>query len=297
MFRKKLTVVFLSVATGFVLYAAFSFYVASQIVAPRPTRINVSPTVISSDYENITVNGTDNAKLKGWLFKTNGNKLIIMVAGFGQNRINNDYYSVLIAKDLIGLGYNVLLYDNRATGVSGGKHVTLGIKESLDIIKVVDFARQKGFEDKNIGIIGDSLGAISLLLSSDQLRNVGAMVVDSPAANVKKVIENILKNQNNVPSIFNPAVFFILKNYYKIDVSSVQPGLHIKNEPGRVFLFLSGGLDTTIPPENSVILLKLANPQSKLVIFPNAEHVETYKSDPKLYRDAVFSFLSQNLGK
>jgi fermentation-respiration switch protein FrsA (DUF1100 family) len=43
-------------------------------------------------------------------------------------------------------------------------------------------------------------------------------------------------------------------------------------------------------------LLSIANPKSKLVIFPNGKHIETYKSDPALYRKTVFPFLLDNLG-
>jgi pimeloyl-ACP methyl ester carboxylesterase len=297
MLKNTLQIIFFACIIVFsALYFGFSFFVASQIVAPNHARIDILPSVISQDFENISVNTKDNITLKGWLFKNTSNKLIIMVAGFRQNRINNDYYGVLIAKELIDLNYNVLLFDNQATGESGGNHITFGIKESRDLISVVNFAKTKGFEAKNIGIIGDSMGAISLLLVSDQLKDIGAMVVDSPAKNIKNVITNILQNENHISPFFHPGIFFILRYAYQIDVNAIQPALHVAKVPQRVFLYLHGGLDTSIYPLESKELLAISNPKSKLVIFPNGKHIETYKNDPELYRKTVFPFLLQNLG-
>ena len=299
MIKKPFLIAGLALICLVLLYLGFSLYIARQIIYPSPSedRINISAKIVSSDYEDITIKSSNNVKLKGWLFHGKTNNLIIMIAGFKQNRINNDYYGVMIAKELVGLGYSVLLYDNQATGESDGNYLTFGIKESKDLLSVVDFARKKGFKDEKIGIIGDSMGAISLLLASDHLKNIGALVVDSPANNVKRVMRNILKNENNVPSFFHPAVFSILKYIYNIDLDSIKPSEHVAIIPERIFLFLHGGLDTSIYPLESRELLTIANPKSKLVIFPKGKHIETYKSDPDLYRKTVFSFLSESIRK
>ena len=78
--------------------------------------------LISDNYENISFKANDGIILKGWFFNADSqednDKLIIFVTGATQNRINTGYYSVLIAKELLSQDYNVLMYDNRATGES-----------------------------------------------------------------------------------------------------------------------------------------------------------------------------------
>lgn len=294
---KKIAIILGLTLVAFVAFYFFiSIFIASQIVKPNHEPIKVSADTISPDYQNVTIK-TKEGILYGWLFKGSTNKLIIMDAGFRENRINQGYYGSLIAKELIGLGYNVLLFDNQATGQSYGNYITFGVKESRDLINVVNFVKAKGFEAKNIGIIGDSMGAISLLLASDRLNDVGAMVVDSAAKNIKQTAENILQNENNIPPLFNAGTFFVLRVFYHLDFDKIQPAAHVKLVPQRVFLYLHGELDTSIYPTESKALWAISNPQSKLVYFPNGKHIETYKSDPSLYRKLVFTFLQESLGR
>jgi fermentation-respiration switch protein FrsA (DUF1100 family) len=296
MINKILIIIGLTIIAFILFYFAFSFFVASQTVASNHGPFEIPASTISNSYENFTI-PTQNSKLNGWLFHGPTDKLIIMVAGDKQNRVNNEYYGSLITKELIGLGYSVLLYDNQATGESLGTNVTFGVKESKDLISIVEFAKSKGFKAKNIGIIADSTGATSLLLACDKLKDIGAMVVDSPAKNIQKNIENILRNENSVPILFNPGIFFVLKYYYHIDVDAVKPASHVAAVPERIFLYLHGGLDDLIYPSESKELLAISNPKSKLVIFPNGKHIETYKSNPVLYRLSVFTFLKLNLSQ
>ena len=88
-------VLFFSLGIIFVIliYLGISLYIAGQIVAPHRSQINVSPTLVSSDYENVTMLGTDQIPLKGWLFHAPSNKLIIFIHGIKQNRTNEGYYS------------------------------------------------------------------------------------------------------------------------------------------------------------------------------------------------------------
>ena len=277
------------------IYFGISFYVATRLVAPYPKKITTSPTLISSNYENVTMQGFENIRLRGWLFHAPSDKLVIIIHGITQNRVNNDYYSILIAKELVVKGYNVLLYDSRAHGESEGSQITYGLKENQDILNVVTFAETKGFTPHHIGIIADSLGALSLLLASDHLQDVGALVVDSPPTHLVPVINHVIQVENNIPALFNPGIYFLMQTIYHVDVATINPIAHIKNIPNRKFLFLHAELDQTIPFSQSQELLQNSNPESKLILFPQGSHVETYKSDPERYRDNVFSFLAQEL--
>lgn len=290
----KLTAVLIIIV---IAYIGISFYIATRLVAPYHSRIDISPNVISSNNQNIEVSGTDNVTLKGWLFNYPSDKLVILVTGAKENRTNVSYYGVLIAKELISQNYNVIMYDSRATGESGGDHITFGLKESQDITKVVEYAQSKGFKPQNIAVIGDSLGAISLLLDAKNLSDIGAIISDSSASEIRTSVEKILQKENNVPAIFNPGAFFFLKVLYGIDIDVIKPISVVQEVPNRVFLFLHGAKDSTIPVTEAKDLLSKANPKSKLVIFPNGEHVETYKSDPQMYRNVVFPFLNEELGK
>jgi pimeloyl-ACP methyl ester carboxylesterase len=294
-FSKKLLFAGLGILVLAVIYAGVSYYLATRLVSPYPKKIIVSPSLISPHYESITMQGFENTRLRGWFFPAPSNKLIILVHGITEDRVNTGYYTVSLAKELLEKEYNVLVYDSRAHGESDGKQITYGIKESRDIVNVVTFAKTKGFEPQHIGIIANSLGALSLLMASDQLQDVGALVVDSPPVHLPVAINYALQKENHVPALFNPGIYFVMKAVYQVDVDKIQPLAHVKNAPNRTFLLLHGKLDKSIPFSQSEELLQSANPESQLVLFPNGGHIETYKNDPQKYRESVFPFLEKEL--
>ncbi len=280
-----------------ILYFGFSFYVASVMTSPLSLRIDTSATVIAEKFENIDFRSSDGIDLKGWFFPGTSNKVVIMVTGLIANRVNTEYLGPMIARELIAKGYSVITYDTRAHGLSGGKRVGFGSVEGNDIVGAVSFAETRGFKPKDIGIIADSTGSISTLMVIDKLKAVGATVLDSPAAAFAPIISNRLWQEKGVPTFFDPAIFFFDKFVFGVDINSIRPIDKIGLDPNRKFLFLHGALDQTIPIANSQQLLAATNKNSKLVIFNNGSHIETYKSDPALYRSEVYSFLDTELGK
>ncbi len=276
-------------------YFGLSLYVANAMTSPLARRIEISPEIISKNYEEVSFNATDGIGLKGWLFHNDSKNLIIMLGGLLPNRANVEYLAPMIAKELIDRNYSILLYDTRAHGLSEGGRVGYGSVEGNDVVGAVRFAQAKGFEPKNIGIIADSTGAISTLMVIDQLKEVGPIVLDSTATQFKPLISDRLWKEKLIPPFFHPTVFFFNKVLFGADLSVIRPIDKIKLAPERKFLFLHGAKDETIPIQNSQELLTAANKESRLVVFDNGSHIETYKSDPDLYRKEVYSFLETEL--
>lgn len=279
-----------------IIYFGFSLLVANEMTKRMAPRLDVTPKVVSENYEDIEFKSSDGLTVKGWLFRSDSDKLVIMVAGLLPNRINTDYYAMWVAKDLVDGGYNVIMYDSRAHGKSEGSRVSYGKFEGNDALGAVDFAKAEGFDPKNIAILADSTGAISTLMVVDQLNEVGALIIDSAATNFKPIIIDRLWVEKKVPPFFSPGVFFFTDKVFGLKIGEVTPIEKLSLVPERKFLFLHGALDETIPVEESKQLLAAANPESKLVIFPAGKHIETFKSDPDLYRKEAFGFLSNELG-
>ncbi len=279
-----------------IVYTAFSIYLASRILVNYPQKINVSADLVATKHTDFTIQGAQDAKLKGWIFPGTSNKLIIMIAGIKQTRTNDGYYGMYLAYDLIQRGYGVLMYDSRGNGESTG-NVTQGLLESQDILAIVNYAEQQGYKPQHIGIIADSLGAISTLMVAEKLQNIGALVLDSSAARMAPIIANVLINQNGVWPVFVPGTFLAMKYIYHVDVNQINPIDHVAMVPNRLFLFIQSNGDTIIPVHNAKELLAKANSQSKLAIFYGGNHIETYKLHPKQYKSIVLPFLQQQLGK
>ena len=277
------------------IYFGVSFYIADKLTVIIPNPVTIQPASISPAYEEVTFQTPDNIMLKGWLFSGQSNKLVIMIAGHGQNRENPEYDSVHIAKDVITHGYSVLLYDARGNGISQKTRAGFGFGTGNDILGAVSFAKNKGYDEKRIAIIADSMGATATTLLADKLSRIGAIIVDSPAARLEPIVSSAMWREKHIPYVFHPGIYFLAKHIFGVDIPGVRPINTLAFVPQRVFLFLHGENDATIPVENSRLLLSKANAASRLVIFPNAGHVQTYKTNPSLYKQEVFDFLTRNL--
>src|SRR5258708_19296460 len=99
------------------VYFGVAFYIADTLTASKPSPTDDSAVFVAPTVTNVTFSTTDGVVLHGWLYQNltpNANKrIIIQVAGFTQNRANDDYYGLFIAHDLYQHGYSILLYDPR----------------------------------------------------------------------------------------------------------------------------------------------------------------------------------------
>ncbi len=76
---------------------------------------------------------------------------------------------------------DLVLYDHRAHGLSDGKYATGGINEAKDLLAVTDWVReQKGFSNEQIGWLGASWGAATVLMAGADADNVAFIIADAP---------------------------------------------------------------------------------------------------------------------
>lgn len=277
-------------------YFGISFYIADILTKSSPSPIFDSSTFVAQNVTNVTFPAADGIKLYGWLFKNtqpnNNNKIIIHVAGFNQNRTDDDYYMLFIAHSLYKQGYSILLFDPRESGISATRE-DFGQTSGNDVLGAVKFAEQDGFIPQHIGIIADSLGAVSTLMVIEKLENIGPIVLDSGIARMQPLLELRMNKDDNIPPFLFPGIFLFANIVYHIDVKNINPIDHVSKVPNRIFLFIVGAKDTYVPPYNSEELFKASNPVSKLIVFPSATHAHAYRSDPTLYLKQIYLFFNQ----
>jgi len=145
-YKKILIIVVLIIA---ILYLGLSLYVSHVMTSPLSRHIDISPEVISNNFEDVGFAASDGITLKGWFFKGSSDRLVIMVTGLLPNRVNTEYLGPVIMLELIREGYAVLAYDTRAHGQSAGNRVGYGSVEGRDVVGAVNFAKIRGFEGKN----------------------------------------------------------------------------------------------------------------------------------------------------
>lgn len=277
-----------------IAYVGISVYIASVLTLPGKSPVTFDKTNIGRGAD-VVFRSKDNFQLAGWFFPGTNGKALMFVHGAGnQNRANEVYGTPEIAKYFLNLGYTILLFDLRGTGDSQYSRISFGQYERNDVAGAFDYLVSQEYKPQSIGIISDSLGAIATIMASEDIRNAGGVVLDSPATVVRPIVSDIMVKEHNVPLLLHTGIYFAAKALYKIDVDFVRPIDYVSSLKETPLLFLHGENDTLIPPQNSADLLSRVD-RGERVLFPGAKHVETFKTNPTLYKQVVGDFFAKNL--
>ncbi|HYG67884.1 MAG TPA: alpha/beta fold hydrolase, partial [Anaeromyxobacteraceae bacterium] len=141
---------------------------ASALLHPPRRPIEAAPPLAHRD---VAVE-SDGATLRGWRFPANGpvrRAAVVYLHGFADNRASG----IWIAEKLVPRGHDVIVYDARAHGASGGAACTWGAREKRDLSRVLDAL---GIE--RAIVLGVSLGAaVALQAAAGDPRIVGVVSV------------------------------------------------------------------------------------------------------------------------
>ena len=121
----------------------------------------ISPTQLGLPFDDFRFSASDGeSQLSAWFIPAKNPKgTIIFLHGVADNKMSG----LLLAKVFHDHNFNVLLYDSRAHGESGGRFCTYGYHEKYDVQKAIDEVRKigrvKNIVIGNIGVFGTSMGA------------------------------------------------------------------------------------------------------------------------------------------
>ena len=76
---------------------------------------------------------------------------------------------------------DLVMYDHRTHGESGGDYPTGGIRESKDLLAVTKWVqKEKNYTEKQIGWLGASWGAATVLMAGANEKDVAFIIADAP---------------------------------------------------------------------------------------------------------------------
>ncbi len=218
---------------------------------------------------------TDHVPLAGWLLSSSGERAIVLVHGVNSNCWDGAHPD--IARAYVAAGFNVLVFDLRAQGLSGGDRLGLGWLERRDVRAAVDVLLARGFEPGHIGIHGTSYGAATAILSAAIIPELGAVVADSAFADVRGVMLGEIERRIKLPFgfLFKPGVTLAGSLLYDLDFPSIAPEQAVASIAPRPILFIHGSDDPIIPPQNAQRLKAASgNPADELWILPGLGHTQ-----------------------
>ncbi len=229
--------------------------------------------------EIITLRSYDGLNLNGALIENHETDNYIIVVHGRHGNIKRCYE---IAYNFDKLGYNSLVFDQRACGKSEGKYITYGFKESLDLIKWIAYLVKKR-PKANICLHGTSLGAatVCMALGTKLPENVKCAIEDCGYHTMRAAYEHVNAGKNKllVKAVLDAYDLF-MKAELGFGFDDVRPVDCLRNNEIPI-CFVHGTEDKTVPYDSALILYN-ANKGPKKFYKHKCGHGEA-NLNPKYY--------------
>jgi len=235
-------------------------------------------------YEEVAFKTSDDLILRGWYFPAAEQEApAILYAPATANDLRSGLSLVI---PLHEAGYHVLLFSYRGSGSSDGNRLgfTYGALESRDVDAAVEFLHETK-RIQQIGAIGHSVGAVSIILSAARNPSIDVVVAASPFTTIEEIW------QTNRPVIIPKPLLElsmrlseIRKGFAREEICPEDVIAHIAPRP---ILLIHGSEDKRITQEQAMRLFSFAQEPKKMWLVEGAGHGEV--------RSPVLDYLIQDI--
>lgn len=282
---------------GVVGYLSLSYVIAERFTHTVRYHVARAPLVIAPTYDDVTFKTRDGLTLRGWYFRTGGDRAAIVVHGKDSNRIAGENRTAeKIADFLIADGYDVLLFDLRGNGESDGDRFSLGYQERRDVAAAIEYVTALGIREDRIALVGISMGAGTVLQTLLLHPNVGAVVADTAYTDARTVVGENLEQVAGVPGWFTPGVMLLSKLVFDLDGDQVRPIDVVRANRERPILFIHCDRDELLALHHPRELFAAsASKGSELWIATGCQHAWAFNTYPVEYEARLLAFLESQI--
>jgi dipeptidyl aminopeptidase/acylaminoacyl peptidase len=198
-------------------------------------------------------------------------------------------------------GYNVLLMDLRDTGGSDREDgfSAVGTKEYQDVLGAWDWlVREQGIPPEHIGILGNSLGAATVLNAFGLEPRVAAIALNSPFSNLPQIMREELQ-RSGFPTWLTPAAVLIARLVRGDNLVKYDPVELLLRAGDRPVFVLHSRADPRIRVHHSQRLeaaAQAAGPNAAFWYVDDADHVQTPGLYPAEFQQRLFAFFDSVVG-
>jgi pimeloyl-ACP methyl ester carboxylesterase len=169
-------------------------------------------------------------------------------------------------------GWRCVLVDLRGHGKSTGKTIYFGLKESRDMMQLLDVLTNEDQFSPPVAVIGESYGASLALRWKTMDPRVGRVVAIAPYCVLSNAVLNICHDYARfLPRAFVRAGLEQLPILLGVPAEDLDTTTVLARHPVTA-LFVSGSEDSVIPSADVRKLFEEALPGSELITVPGATH-------------------------
>lgn len=162
------------------LFGLFLYYIllSFQLIRPAPSAVTgPTPAEWGATFDDVSILMKDGISLKGWFIPSQNGEVVILLHGYGSNRLQMLWHAQILSE----AGYGVLLYDQRASGESGGKWRTWGWQDVVDMEMILSYLNSEyQISTSKISLWGASTGAEIAVLTLEQYPELKRIIADGP---------------------------------------------------------------------------------------------------------------------
>ncbi len=217
------------------------------------------------------------------------NRYIIISHGVTENKLSCIKY----VKFYLDRGFNVLMYDHRRHGESGGKTTSYGYYEKYDLQAIVHWLKEYIGSELLLGIHGESMGAATILLYAGMLED-GAdfYIADCPFSDLKELVSYLVKKEIKLPpKLVLPVSNFFLRLRDRYTLQDISPISVIDKINNPILFIHSKNDDFILPSMTEELYLRKKGPK-QLYLAENGFHACSYNENKECYEATVDEFLN-----
>ncbi len=240
---------------------------SKNAIFPTDTKVYDTPTNYVYDYEEFYFESSQEAMLRGWLFRSNGPSqgMIVVANGMAFNMSSRfTEWTWTLEK-----GYDLFIFDYRGYGESLGEVDMFGFVD--DVTSAIAYAHTLN-EDLPMVVVGQSMGGSFVIdaVAKKEYPYVKLLVIDSTMTGFAAAGEELIKQYILLwPLIWVPSV---------ITPDGID-SIDFVDKTETPTLFMVGLNDTIIPPEHSAELFEKAKEPKALWVVEGEEHVNSIHNE------------------
>ena len=246
------------------------------------------------DAQGVYTISDDNIRLEAlWIPARNSRGTVLMAHGYRSTMLLDFHLPFQLFHRL---GLNILVPYQRTHGNSGGKYITFGVKESMDMQCWIHY-HNAHFSQQPIILYGISMGASTMLYLADRVlpENVKGIIADCGFTSPMEIIESVYRRVLGLPPLLSVRTANLFARIFagvSFTENDTRKNLAKTNLP---VLLIHGGDDHFVPCDMSQQAYNACNSKKKILIVDGAEHGLSFLTDGFAYTTHVIDFLKENI--
>lgn len=237
----------------------------------------------------------DGFNLYGEYINFGYDKCAFIIQGREESLLYCYYYADVYAKS----GHNILVVDVRSHGLSDGKYVTAGIKESDDLVLWIKLINKK-YSINDFTIHGICIGGATAIYTYVKLKNEGSnlikrIVTDGMFITFGDLFRQQIKRFKQPAFPVMHSIFFLTYILTGARLFTETPFKYMKDIDIPILFIWSAKDPFSIKPKGEELFEACASKHKEICFFPEGRHSHVRSSQEAEYDELITKFLQKHV--